>query len=249
MRREINIKAICLLLALAMVAAPVMPVVAQFNDVSPSSSVAPRIASVITPKQDDQVLERGACGPIDLAIMLDNTGSMGGAINSIISQLPNIVATADTASAGDLNIGFITFRDTVEVKEPLTPESSGGVTTFQSLIGAESAGGGGDAAEPSDEAKNTAINNLLSGPRADVEGYSNSQIGDFNVPWRPEAVKLAVLITDAPSNGFSETAGYNTVGFGDPTYVAHMANLGTQAAGKGIKVYDVFVPTDGNYAG
>lgn len=246
-----GIKGIVLLMAIALVAATVAPAIAEEYKqdgtvYSPSPSAGPKIATAVTSSQSQ--IEPGACGPIDLAIMLDDTGSMGGAITSIVNELPSIVNTANVASGGDLSIGFITFRDTVEVKEPLTPQSAGGVTTFQNLIAAEFASGGGDAAEPSDEAKNTAINNLLSGPRADVEGFVGSQIGDFNVPWRPEAVKLAVLITDAPSNGFSEIGG-GSVPFGDSTYVAHMANLGTDAASKGIKVYDVFVPTAGDYAG
>ncbi|MEA2075672.1 MAG: hypothetical protein U9O85_08080 [Euryarchaeota archaeon] len=43
-------------------------------------------------------VEWGQCGPIDLVIVLDDTGSMGGAINNIQAGVPNIIATANTAS-------------------------------------------------------------------------------------------------------------------------------------------------------
>ncbi len=195
----------------------------------------------------------GACGPTDLAVILDVTGSMGGAISNVQAEIPTIISTADAASGGDLNLGLVTFGDTVNVLEPLTPKSAGGEIFFASNLSAQNASGGGDNAEPSDEAKNTVINNLPGGVRSDVEGYiadgAYTPTGDFTNPWRSGALKLVVLITDAPSNGFSENATGSHVPLGDAPYAAHLASLGTDAAGKGIKVFDVFVNDSGDYAG
>jgi hypothetical protein len=188
----------------------------------------------------------GSCGPIDLTVVLDDTGSMGGAISNIKAELPTLVSTALTASGGDLHTALVTFNNGVSVIEPLTNDSSGAL--FSTAIGSEVASDGGDAAEPSDEAKNTVVNNLGPGLRADVEGYNGTQIGDFSPPWRASATKLAVLITDAPSNGFSENPIIH-IPYGDANYAAHMAALGTLAGTKSIKFFDVFVPTNGDYAG
>ncbi|MCZ7393613.1 MAG: SpaA isopeptide-forming pilin-related protein [Candidatus Methanoperedens sp.] len=239
-----GIKGIVLLMAMALVAATVAPAIAAVYK-QDGTVYNPLIAKSVVGAASTS---SGTCGPIDLAVVLDDTGTMGGAISNIVSELPSITSAVDSASGGDVNIGFVTFRDTVEVKEPLTPKSLGGETTFSSLISSEFASGGGDLAEPSDEAKNTVTHNLGPTPRADAKGFMGAQIGNFSTPWRSGALKLAVLITDAPSNGFSELAsgGYP---LGDPAYVTQMATLGSDSAGLGIKWFDVFVPDEGDYAG
>lgn len=229
-------KALVLIVTFVLVNVSIFPVLGSENDKVfniDSAPVSSRAQISVDP---------GICGPIDLAIVLDNTGSMGGAINNIKLELPNIIATANTASGGDLRVGFITFRNEVTVHNNLTTN----ISAVNASIQAEFAGGGGDSPEPADEAKNTTINNLPAGTRHDVKGIVGTQIGDFTTPWRADAKKIAVIITDAPVNGFGE----GVYPSGDPAYNINMnTTLPAQAAAKGILFSDIFVPTGGDYAG
>ena len=182
-------------------------------------------------------VEWGACGPIDLVIVLDDTGSMAGAINNIKAELPNIIATAYNASGGDLRMGYITFKDYVVVHNNLTTN----ISAVMDSINATFASGGAGGPEASDEAKNTAVNNLPAGTRTDAAGYTGTQIGDFTTPYRPEAVKIVVLITDAPPGGFNDIQ--------DPADNVSMHTHAVMASSKGILMSDIFVPTGGDYAG
>lgn len=179
----------------------------------------------------------GVCGPIDLVIVLDDTGSMWGAIGNIKAELPNIIATANTASGGDLRMGYITFKDSVKVRNNLTTN----ITAVMNSINATSASGGAGGPEASDEAKNTSVNNLPGGMRVDSAGFSGMQYGNFTTPYRAGTVKIVVLITDAPPGGFND--------WKDPADVTAMHTHALTAKSKGILVSDVFVPTGGDYAG
>ncbi|MCK5334346.1 MAG: VWA domain-containing protein, partial [Candidatus Aenigmarchaeota archaeon] len=106
-------------------------------------------------------VEYGACGPIDLTIALDDTGSMSGAIDSIKNELPDIVTAALHASGDELHVGYITFNDDVTVRSPLTDD----IGAVEALIEDATASGGAGLPEASDEAKNTAVNNLIGGTR------------------------------------------------------------------------------------
>lgn len=178
----------------------------------------------------------GICGPIDLVIVLDDTGSMGGAINNVKAGLPTIIETANIASGGDLRLGYITFKDTVTVHNALTTDI-GAVTDS---INATYASGGAGGPEASDEAKNTAVNNLPEGSRADSAGNSGMQYGNFTTPYRAEAKKIVVLITDAPPGGF------NDVQNSEDTAAMHTHAL--EALGKEILVSDVFIGGSGTVA-
>jgi len=177
------------------------------------------------------------CGPMDITIALDNTGSMGGAIANVTAALPAIIDQAQAASGpdalpdtadDDLRLGYVTFNDTVLVHHELTSV----LAPVEASIAATVAFGGAALAEASDEAKNATVNNLSARP---------GQIGDFDEPWRPAAVKILILITDAPPGGFDDVT--------DPADVARMHDVAIQAAALGIRVSDVFVPTGGDYAG
>jgi hypothetical protein len=177
------------------------------------------------------------CGPMDIAIALDNTGSMDGAIANVKADLPDIIDQAQSASGpdglpdtpdDDLRLGYVTFNDTVLVQHELTSV----LAPVEASIAATVAFGGAGAAEASDEAKNATVNNLSARP---------GQIGDFDEPWRAGAVKILILITDAPPGGFDDVT--------DPADVARMHDVAVQAAALGIRVSDVFVPTGGDYAG
>ena len=86
-------------------------------------------------------VEWGQCGPIDLVIVLDDTGSMGGAIDNIKAELPNIITTANTASGGDLRMGYITFKDNVTVHNNLTINISAVTDSINATVADSGAGG------------------------------------------------------------------------------------------------------------
>jgi von Willebrand factor type A domain len=184
-----------------------------------------------------QAYAQNFCGPMDLTIALDNTGSMTGAIANVTAALPTIVDQAQAASGpdtlpdtpdDDLRLGYVTFNDTVLVQHKLTAN----IAAVEASIAATTASGGGLLPEASDEAKNTTVNNLSARP---------GQIGDFDEPWRAGATKILILITDAPPGGFDDVT--------DPVDVARMHDVAVQAAALGIRISDVFVPTSGDYAG
>ena len=207
------------------------------------------VASVVAGSAIRPAYSAGECGPIDLAILLDTTGSMGGAISNIKADLPGIVSQAQTASGSDLKLGYITFgqedfvtgtvydkSENVFVQDNLTTD----LTTVQNHINLAGANGGSGDPEASDEAKNTAVNNLAALGRSGPHGQ---QYGDFTEPWRVTATKIAILITDAPPGGFDDS-----FSAGDShQLLMHAAAL--DALAKGIKMSDVFVPTFGDYDG
>ena len=177
------------------------------------------------------------CGPMDITIALDNTGSMTGAIANVTAALPTIIDQAQAASGpdalpdtpdDDLRLGYVTFNDTVLVQHKLTSA----LASVEASIAATVASGGAGAPEASDEAKNATVNNLSARP---------GQIGDFDEPWRAGAVKILILITDAPPGGFDDVT--------DPADVARMHDVALQALALDIRISDVFVPTGGDYAG
>jgi hypothetical protein len=184
-----------------------------------------------------QAYAQNFCGPMDVTIALDNTGSMTGAIANVVGALPAIIDQAQAASGpdtlpdtpdDDLKLGYVTFNDTVLVQHELTTN----IAAVEASIAATTAFGGGLQPEASDEAKNATVNNLSA---------RSGQIGDFDEPWRAGATKILILITDAPPGGFDDVT--------DPVDVARMHDVAVQAAALGIRISDVFVPTAGDYAG
>ena len=201
----------------------------DITDLADNSLAAPYSWSFTTVKPAGW----GDCGPIDLVIVLDDTGSMGDAITNIKTELPEIIEDAQIASAGDLRMGYITFKDNVTVRNALTDN----LAAVQASIDATSAGGGAGTPEASDEAKNTAVNNLAGGTRDDSAGHSGTQIGDFTEAYRDDALKIVVLITDAPPGGFNDV--WDT----EDTEAMHTHAL--TAKDKDILISDIYVPTGG----
>jgi len=175
----------------------------------------------------------GECGPMDVAFVIDTTGSMGGAIGNVKVEVASLIADIDTASGGDFQLGLVTFKDDVSVVDDLAP----GAGTIAADILALTASGGGAEPEASDEALNTVVNGLDMADR-----LPGQQTGDFNGVFRPAAVKIVVLVTDARPAGFDDTF---TPGVDDVN--AH--NRALDAASAGIKISAVFVPTLGAPAG
>jgi hypothetical protein len=117
------------------------------------------------------VKARGKVEPIDIVFIFDQTGSMQDEINAVKN---NVLMFADIlrGSSMDFRLGLITFSDVVEQTRDFTSD----VSEFKTWISEIWATGGGDEPENDLEALNRAL----------------------QLPFRPGAEVVFVLITDAP---------------------------------------------------
>lgn len=171
------------------------------------------------------------CGPIDVVFVIDTTSSMDEAIDNVKAEVGSLINLVDDFSGDDFQLGLVTFKDSLTVLNDL---DAGNEAAVQANILALTAGGGGNTPEASDEALNTVINGLDADDRP-----PGAQTGDFDGIWRAGAVKLIILITDAPPGGFDDTY---TAGVDDMN--AH--NRALEAAADGIGISAIYVPTTNN---
>ncbi|MBB5956636.1 hypothetical protein FHS29_003222 [Saccharothrix tamanrassetensis] len=164
------------------------------------------------------------CGPIDVSFIVDDTGSMGGAINNLKAGINAIAQEVENQAGTDYQLSLVKFKDNITVVNNFAPANK--LAIFAG-VNALAAGGGSGEPEASDEALNTVVNNKPAAGRP--------QNVDFNGAWRSNATKLAVLITDARPGGFDDTY--------DNTDLANAAARANEAAGHGIKISSVYVPT------
>jgi hypothetical protein len=138
----------------------------------------------------------GVCGAMDLVFVVDDTGSMGGAIANIQADLVTIIADANIASGGDLNLALTSFKDAPQTDADLV--SSEAVVT--AAIGALVASGGARGPEASDVSLDAVVNGL----GVDGDGVA---CGAFfsNGNFRAGAVKIAIMLTDNFPGGCSDS--------------------------------------------
>jgi len=184
--------------------------------------------SVLSGGRSERASADGECGPMDVVFLIDDTGSMGGAITTVQAGVVSILSDINAASGGDYKLGLVSFKDNVVVLNDL---AAGNTASVQANILALVASGGAGMPEASDEALNTVIKGLDAADRP-----VGKQTGDFNGVWRSGAVKIAIVITDSLPGGFDDTY---TVGVDDVN--AHQRALDALAAG--IKISAVYVPT------
>jgi hypothetical protein len=119
---------------------------------------------------------------VDLAFVVDTTGSMGHLIHAAQQQMINLIGEVASAAAIDLRLGVVEYRDhppqdtMVYRAHPFTNDLTKARATINSL----SANGGGDTPE-----------SVLDGVRAACR----------ELKWRTHARRLAVLIGDSPPHG------------------------------------------------
>ncbi|RYX84250.1 VWA domain-containing protein [bacterium] len=165
------------------------------------------------------------CGSMDVALVVDVTGSMGGSIANVREELSQIVRDLETASGGDYRLSLVTFTDRVKVVVSFAPSNADAITAaLQTLV----ASGGNNEPEASDEALRTVVQELP----ASVSRPEQS--GDF-LPFRTDAVKVAIMVTDARPGSFDDSF---TLGVNDENAL-DVANI---AATKGVLISAVFVP-------
>ena len=166
-----------------------------------------------------------SCAPLDVAFLIDDTGSMDNAIDNVKEGVVELVDEIDRVSGGDYRVGLVAFGEAVEVYSTLEKTSADEFRALLDQLGTF----GGDAPEAWDEALTTAVD-LRS--EADVGG--GDQSGSFSVPWRADAKKLVVLVTDARPAGFDDTYDNDDQ---DRAYAAAV-----RAGTAGIRVATIFVP-------
>ena len=114
---------------------------------------------------------------LDLALVVDTTGSMGDEMAYLQAELDEIVARLKREAGNvDLRIGLIVYRDTgddyVVRATPLTSNIDG----LRAVLARQEAAGGGDTPEAVDQAVDAAE----------------------RLQWRPGAAKAMLLVADAP---------------------------------------------------
>lgn len=181
----------------------------------------------------------GGCGCMDVALVIDDTGSMGGAISNVQAQLTQIINVAQFESGGDLRMGLVTFpSDNVVINVPLTTHLVALQTAVQGLVAA----GGNGVAESSDEALQYVVTGAAD-PSCIVSNavtgtvVSNGTATVFGT-LRTNCVKIAVLITDAPPGECADTF---TLGVSD----VHAHSVAVAAANAGVEIASIYVPDTG----
>jgi len=199
---------------------PALAALALALAASVTQAVSPATAAPVAPAPSK-------CGPMDVSFVVDDTGSMGGAIANLKTGINQIAQVVEDLSGFDYRLSLVRFKDNITVVNNFAPGNKNAVAAS---VNALAAGGGNGEPEASDEALNTVVNNLPAAGRP--------QNADFSVGWRSNATKLAVLITDARPGGFDDV--YDTTTNTDLNNAALRAN---QALGNGIKISSVYVPT------
>jgi|688.fasta_scaffold23857_3 hypothetical protein len=159
--------------------------------------------------------DSGCKAPLDLAFVLDITGSMGATLNNLKTSISAIAADAAVKSDNDYRLALITVDEisTGPVNVIRQSFSQNNLTSFQVAINAVTLGGGNNLPEPTD---------------LGIESVLNGQLGAF----RSNAIKMIVMITDAlPSGGNDQY----TVGV-DNVKVQVLANT---AASQGVRIYPI----------
>ncbi|WP_380785421.1 VWA domain-containing protein [Sphingomonas sp. R86521] len=114
---------------------------------------------------------------MDLALVIDTTGSMGDEMAYLSAELQSIVSRLQqNVGQLDLRIGVILYRDEGDAYVVRSVPLTADVNAIQALLAQQKAGGGGDMPEAMDQALAAAT----------------------RLQWRAGAAKALLLVTDAP---------------------------------------------------
>lgn len=98
---------------------------------------------------------------VDIAFVVDATGSMGDEIQYLQAELRDVIAKAqDSLAATTLNLGSVFYRDAGDEYLTRKTNLSSNIQQTVDFIGHQQAGGGGDFPEAVDKALTVAINEL-----------------------------------------------------------------------------------------
>lgn len=154
---------------------------------------------------------------LDLCFLCDCTGSMGHYIRSAQQNIRDIVETIKSSHGATVRFGLISYRDHppqdhtyVTQVHPFTED----VQEMACQVSTMSAAGGGD------------------GPEAVTAALADA----LELPWRPNATKIIILIADAPPHGLEP--GGDGFPNGDPEGRDPL-EIGRSMAAEGIVCYCV----------
>jgi hypothetical protein len=220
---EVHVRAVvCGILGVAAAAFAVQAGQNQ-NDVDPNQPTPEQNGTVYSFGEDGL----GGCDCIDLVLVIDDTGSMFGAINNVKAGIVDIINLAQS-TCGNVQAALITHKDDVQVDQNLTFN----VANVIAAVNALSASGGAGEPEASDEALREAFTATVC-----------ALTGDFDPSlYRAGCCKVAILVTDANPGGCDDfyQDGVDNVN-------AHARAL--EALGLGINIGALFVPTFGDPGG
>lgn len=172
----------------------------------------------------------GTCAPVDVALVLDTSTSMDSAIGKVKEQLIEFLDVVESTSGGDYRFGLIDFGRAVTVHVTFANRNRDAVAAaIPGLL--QTSDNSGDP-EAWDEALRTAVHTRAAAevPEEDRRWHE----GDFTVPWRAEANKLVVLVTDARAAGWDDSFDISDLDAAQAT--------ARDAAGADIRVSTIFVP-------
>lgn len=121
---------------------------------------------------------------IDIAYMVDATGSMGDELEYLKAELADVIARVKkNHPAAEINSGSVFYRDNGDEYLTRKADFSPGIDNTLQFIKAQSAGGGGDFPEAVENALEETVHKLQ---------------------WSHNSLKLAFMILDAPPHHSSE---------------------------------------------
>ncbi len=121
--------------------------------------------------------ERRSVQALDLALVIDTTGSMGDEMAYLRAELDAIVARLRRDAGNlDLRIGIVLYRDQGDDYVVRSVPLTGDIGSIRATLAAQDADGGGDMPEAMDAAVASA----------------------GRLQWRADAAKAVLLVTDAP---------------------------------------------------
>jgi hypothetical protein len=142
---------------------------------------------------------------VDVAFAMDTTGSMGGSITNLKSSLTTTIIPSLAAKIPSVGLAVVDHKDftdgaaVLRVRQRITTDTK----LANAAVSAMSASGGGDTPE----AQVAAMQHMLTGAANGVIKAHTPAPGTFGgVEFRPGAVPVIVLITDANWNNPSGSA-------------------------------------------
>ncbi len=118
-----------------------------------------------------------AVSALDLALVVDTTGSMGDEMAYLQTELDAIVARLKREAGNlDLRIGLIVYRDTGDAYVVRSTPLTGDIGELRAILARQEATGGGDMPEAVDQA------------------FAAAE----RLQWRPGAAKAMLFVADAP---------------------------------------------------
>ncbi|KAF8877944.1 hypothetical protein CPB84DRAFT_354003 [Gymnopilus junonius] len=188
-------------------------VFSRVSEPTASTSSAPADAGM----QDGADPSATTTKPLDVVFLQDTTGSQGPYIQSARKAIRDIcdkIAASGGLSRDLIRFGLIAFRDHPPQDTSYVTKSFGftsDVEVMQKNLASLIASGGGD------------------GPEAQTAALADA----LNLEWQENAIKMAILITDAPPHGIGE----NGDGFTESPDQNDPLDIARQMAERGITLF------------